>query len=93
MAPEPRRRGARPTEPPAPEPTEPPPAPEPTATPLVVSQGSLMADPGNPLAWGILALFGIWFGRMLVFKVRVPVHRTRRNAHYDEPATRPSRGR
>jgi hypothetical protein len=69
------------------------PAPEPTPTPLVVSQGSLMADPGNPLAWGILALFGIWFGRMLVFKVHVPTHRTRRNAHYDEPATRPSRGR
>jgi hypothetical protein len=69
------------------------PAPEPTPTPLVVSQGTLMADPGNPLAWGILTLFGIWFGRMLVFKVHVPTHRTRRNAHYDEPATRPSRGR
>jgi hypothetical protein len=69
------------------------PAPEPTPTPLVVSQGTLMPDPGNPLAWGILALFGAWFGRMLVFKVRVPVPRTRRNARYDEPATRPSRGR
>jgi VCBS repeat-containing protein len=81
-----------PTQPPPAESTETP-APEPTPTPLVVSQGSLMADPGNPLAWGILALFGIWFGRMLVFKVRVPVQRIRRNAHYDEPATRPSRGR
>jgi VCBS repeat-containing protein len=78
-----------PPEPAAPE----APAAEPTPTPLAVSQGSLMADPGNPLAWGMLTLFGIWFGRMLVFKVRVPVQRTRRNAHYDEPATRPSRGR
>jgi hypothetical protein len=92
------------TEPPAPdpietlvpEPTAPPePAPEaePTPTPLVVSQGSLMADPGNPLAWVILTLFGIWFGRLLVFKVRVPAARTRREARYDEPATRPCRGR
>jgi hypothetical protein len=78
-----------------PEPTAPPePAPggtEPTPEPLVVSQGSLMADPGSPLAWVLLSLFGVWFGRQLVFRVRVPAPRSRREARYDEPATRPHR--
>ena len=78
--------------PPVPEPTAvPAEAPLPSPTPLVVSQGSLMADPGSPLAWVLLSLFGVWFGRQLVFRVRVPASRSRREARYDEPATRPHR--
>ena len=44
-----------------------------------------------PLAWVLLSLFGVWFGRQLVFRVRVPASRSRREARYDEPATRPHR--
>jgi hypothetical protein len=80
--------GSTPAESTPPEATSEPPEP----TPLVVSQGSLMADPGSPLAWILLTLFGIWFGRQLVFRVRVPAPRSRREARYHEPATRPHRG-
>jgi len=73
-----------------------PPEPEETSvpepTPLVVSQGSLMADAGNPLGWVALILSGIWFGRYLVFKVHIPAHRAGRGIRYHEPATRPRRG-
>jgi uncharacterized repeat protein (TIGR01451 family) len=68
-----------------------PPA-EPTATPLVVAQGSLMADWRNPLGWIVLGLTGVWLGRELVFRVRlphaVPPHKGTR---YHEPTTRPHR--
>jgi hypothetical protein len=79
------------TAPPEPAATETP-APEPTPTPLVVSQGSLMADPTSPLGWVALVLSGVWLGRYLVFKVRVPAQRTGRGTRYHEPATRPRRG-
>jgi uncharacterized repeat protein (TIGR01451 family) len=68
------------------------PVPEPTPTPLVVSQGTLLADPTSPLGWVALVLSGVWLGRYLVFKVRVPAQRTGRGIRYHEPATRPRRG-
>jgi len=82
-----------PLDPPTPEPTVVPtevPVPEPT--PLVVSQGTLLADPTSPLGWVALVLSGVWLGRYLVFKVRVPAQRTGRGIRYHEPPTRPRRG-
>ncbi|MBM3123336.1 MAG: hypothetical protein FJZ97_14290 [Chloroflexi bacterium] len=68
-----------------------PPA-EPTATPLVVAQGGLMADSRNPLGWVVLALTGVWLGRRLVFRVRLPhAAHPHKGTRYHEPATRPHR--
>jgi hypothetical protein len=51
-----------------------------------------MADSRNPLGWVVLALTGVWLGRELVFRVRLPhAAHPHKGTRYDEPATRPHR--